>query len=189
MIQPPVISFKSKLIWTGTRKPSCTEGSSTRKRGIIFATVTNAKNPTTNMLRAELSPTRMSPCSRRCERGCVKLWARKPIILWLKATIITTFHNVALAFMATPNARRSLQFDSVQTVPWIIIGFTGMLLLGTLSISILLILLSCDSSGVKLNLHNGDMYIMSEKATGNDWKKRNTPTLRHSAGASKFRKL
>ncbi len=31
-------------------------------------------------------------------------------------------------------------------------------------------------------LHHGDIYIMSAKAVGNDWKLRNTPTLRHAAG-------
>lgn len=31
-------------------------------------------------------------------------------------------------------------------------------------------------------LHHGDIYIMSEKATGNDWKKKVIPTLRHAAG-------
>lgn len=36
------------------------------------------------------------------------------------------------------------------------------------------------------NLENGDMYIMSEKATGNDWKKKNIYTLRHSAGSGKY---
>jgi hypothetical protein len=35
---------------------------------------------------------------------------------------------------------------------------------------------------VELCLNDGDLYIMSEKATGNDWKKRNVLTLRHSAG-------
>jgi hypothetical protein len=35
-------------------------------------------------------------------------------------------------------------------------------------------------------LNSGDMYIMSEKTTGTDWKKRNIPTLRHSAGSSKY---
>lgn len=35
---------------------------------------------------------------------------------------------------------------------------------------------------LKLTLNNGDMYIMSEKAVGNDWKKRNIYTLRHAAG-------
>lgn len=34
----------------------------------------------------------------------------------------------------------------------------------------------------KLTLNNGDMYIMSEKAVGNDWKKKNIYTLRHAAG-------
>jgi len=32
-------------------------------------------------------------------------------------------------------------------------------------------------------LENGDMYIMSEKAAGTDWKKRIIPTLRHAAAA------
>ena len=35
-------------------------------------------------------------------------------------------------------------------------------------------------------LHHGDMYIMSEKATGNDWKKKNIRTLRHATGCNKF---
>jgi hypothetical protein len=33
----------------------------------------------------------------------------------------------------------------------------------------------------KLVLNSGDMYMMSEKATGNDWLKKIVPTLRHSA--------
>ena len=36
--------------------------------------------------------------------------------------------------------------------------------------------------GVKLN--DGDVYIMSEKAVGTDWKKSSIYTLRHSAGES-----
>jgi hypothetical protein len=39
------------------------------------------------------------------------------------------------------------------------------------------------------NLKNGSMYIMSEKATGYDWKKKNIYTLRHAAGASKYTQL
>jgi hypothetical protein len=35
---------------------------------------------------------------------------------------------------------------------------------------------------IKTILHNGDMYIMSSKAVGTDWKKRKIFTLRHSAG-------
>lgn len=35
-------------------------------------------------------------------------------------------------------------------------------------------------------LEHGDLYIMCEKATGNDWKKRLIPTLRHAAGASQY---
>lgn len=37
-----------------------------------------------------------------------------------------------------------------------------------------------------LPLHHGDMYIMSEKTTGNDWKKKNIYTLRHATGCDKF---
>lgn len=35
---------------------------------------------------------------------------------------------------------------------------------------------------IEFELNNGDMYIMSEKATGNDWKKSSKKTLRHAAG-------
>ena len=35
---------------------------------------------------------------------------------------------------------------------------------------------------IKYELEGGDMYIMSEKATGFDWKKRSQKTLRHAAG-------
>jgi hypothetical protein len=45
------------------------------------------------------------------------------------------------------------------------------------------------SDTVKLTLHDGDMYVMSEKATGNDWKSSSKFTLRHAAGAAKFLKL
>lgn len=38
----------------------------------------------------------------------------------------------------------------------------------------------------ELTLTRGDMYIMSHKATGNDWKKRNIPTLRHAAGCPSY---
>lgn len=41
-------------------------------------------------------------------------------------------------------------------------------------------------SRINLNLNHGDIYIMSEKATGNDWKKRSIYTLRHAAGCEKF---
>ncbi|QGR54262.1 hypothetical protein [Moumouvirus maliensis] len=34
--------------------------------------------------------------------------------------------------------------------------------------------------------NDGDVYIMSEKATGNDWKCKNKYTLRHAAGCSKY---
>ena len=37
-----------------------------------------------------------------------------------------------------------------------------------------------------LNLNHGDMYIMSEKAVGLDWKRSIIPTLRHAAGCSKY---
>lgn len=35
-------------------------------------------------------------------------------------------------------------------------------------------------------LRHGDMYAMSEKATGHDWKRSTIPTLRHAAGCAKF---
>lgn len=38
----------------------------------------------------------------------------------------------------------------------------------------------------RYDLENGDIYIMSEKATGNDFKKRKIYTLRHAAGADKY---
>jgi alkylated DNA repair dioxygenase AlkB len=37
-----------------------------------------------------------------------------------------------------------------------------------------------------IQLNHGDIYIMSEKAVGHDWKKKVIPTLRHAAGSDKF---
>lgn len=42
---------------------------------------------------------------------------------------------------------------------------------------------------IEIPLNGGDIYIMSEKAVGTDWKKRNCATLRHAVGASKYTKL
>lgn len=42
------------------------------------------------------------------------------------------------------------------------------------------------SDQVRIDLHHGDVYVMSEKATGFDWKRKKIPTLRHAAGARKF---
>lgn len=39
---------------------------------------------------------------------------------------------------------------------------------------------------VQLQLNRGDVYAMSEKAVGFDWKRRSQYTLRHAAGASNF---
>jgi alkylated DNA repair dioxygenase AlkB len=39
---------------------------------------------------------------------------------------------------------------------------------------------------IKLNLNHGDIYIMSEKAVGYDWKKSSIHTLRHAAGSKSF---
>ena len=39
---------------------------------------------------------------------------------------------------------------------------------------------------MKFTVNGGDLYIMSEKAVGNDWKLRSIPTLRHAAGAVKY---
>lgn len=45
-------------------------------------------------------------------------------------------------------------------------------------------------SRVELMLRHGDIYVMSEKATGWDWKlDPQIPTLRHAAGASSFRTI
>lgn len=38
------------------------------------------------------------------------------------------------------------------------------------------------SEKIEIELGHGDLYIMNEKASGHDWKKRAIPTLRHSAG-------
>ncbi|SPN79546.1 2OF-Fe(II) oxygenase [Cedratvirus Zaza IHUMI] len=37
----------------------------------------------------------------------------------------------------------------------------------------------------EIELEDGDLYCMSSKAVGWDWKKKNTPTLRHAAGNKK----
>jgi hypothetical protein len=42
---------------------------------------------------------------------------------------------------------------------------------------------------VIIPLEDGDLYIMSEKATGNDERKTTIPTLKHATGASKFTNL
>ena len=39
---------------------------------------------------------------------------------------------------------------------------------------------------VIFNANHGDIYIMSEKTVGTDWKKSSIPTLRHAAGSAKF---
>jgi hypothetical protein len=42
---------------------------------------------------------------------------------------------------------------------------------------------------IDITLNSGDVYIMSEKAVGADWKLKSKYTLRHSAGAKKYRDL
>lgn len=42
---------------------------------------------------------------------------------------------------------------------------------------------------IDIDLHHGDIYIMSEKAVGTDWKKKKIATLRHAAGCDKFLRL
>ena len=44
-------------------------------------------------------------------------------------------------------------------------------------------------NSIDIHLNSGDVYIMSEKAVGADWKLRSKYTLRHSAGAEKYRSL
>ena len=39
---------------------------------------------------------------------------------------------------------------------------------------------------IDIGLNDGDLYIMSEKAVGSDWKKRIIYTLRHAAGCDKY---
>jgi hypothetical protein len=39
---------------------------------------------------------------------------------------------------------------------------------------------------IKLSFNHGDMYVMSEKAVGTDWRKSSILTLRHAAGCEKF---
>lgn len=39
---------------------------------------------------------------------------------------------------------------------------------------------------VTLTLNHGDIYAMTEKAVGSDWKRRKIPTLRHAAGCNKY---
>ncbi len=42
---------------------------------------------------------------------------------------------------------------------------------------------------INVTLNCGDVYIMSEKAVGADWKKKSWYTVRHAAGADKYRNL
>ena len=42
---------------------------------------------------------------------------------------------------------------------------------------------------IDIHLNSGDVYIMSEKAVGADWKLKSKYTLRHAAGADKYRSL
>ena len=42
---------------------------------------------------------------------------------------------------------------------------------------------------IPLMINHGDIYVMSDKAVGTDWKKKKVPTLRHAAGAKKFLEL
>lgn len=44
-------------------------------------------------------------------------------------------------------------------------------------------------TNMRFELHHGDIYVMSEKTVGQDWKKRSMFTLRHAAGCDKFIKL
>jgi hypothetical protein len=39
---------------------------------------------------------------------------------------------------------------------------------------------------IELKLNGGDLYIMSSKTVGTDWKRRLIPTLRHAAGCKKY---
>lgn len=39
---------------------------------------------------------------------------------------------------------------------------------------------------MRFKINHGDIYFMSEKASGNDWKTRKNLTIRHAAGSDKF---
>ena len=39
---------------------------------------------------------------------------------------------------------------------------------------------------IDLELNHGDLYVMSEKATGNDWKKRSRYRVVHGVGSKKY---
>jgi hypothetical protein len=41
---------------------------------------------------------------------------------------------------------------------------------------------------IQLIINGGDIYAMSSKAVGTDWKRSSIPTLRHAAGAHKYLK-
>jgi len=41
---------------------------------------------------------------------------------------------------------------------------------------------------LKMQLNHGDLYVMSDKSTGHDWKRKNIATLRHAAGCDKYTK-
>ena len=45
------------------------------------------------------------------------------------------------------------------------------------------------SESVNIELNGGDMYMMSEKAVGYDWKRSSVYSLRHSAGCEKYTKV
>ena len=42
---------------------------------------------------------------------------------------------------------------------------------------------------IQVDMHDGDMYMMSEKAVGFDWLKKIVPTLRHATGCDKFTEI
>jgi alkylated DNA repair dioxygenase AlkB len=44
-------------------------------------------------------------------------------------------------------------------------------------------------NSLRFNLNHGDIYIMSEKSVGTDWKQSKIPTLRHAAGDEKHIKI
>ena len=41
----------------------------------------------------------------------------------------------------------------------------------------------------EFTINNGDLYVMSEKAVGNDWRKSSKKTIRHAAGSNKYTSL
>lgn len=91
-------------------------------------------------------------------------------ILNAKVIIIMTPRNVVLVFTAMQKEKKVVGIslcsdDIIREINWIWYNKSHRI-----------------SERQKIELKNGDCYIMSEKSSGFDWKRRNVNTLRHAAG-------